>query len=116
MIAGLLRAELHLPGARSLKEKRKPLKSLLAGLQNRFHCAAAEVDHQDLHQRAAVGLAVVGADRAHVEAQLRAIETFVRRDREFQVLDIQIDFAGGPESFGAFRLDDATPPEKETTE
>lgn len=97
MEVALLRAELHLPGARSLKAKRRPLKSLLAHLRNKFHAAAAEVGHQELHQRAAIGVALVGADGAHAGEQLASVRAYIERNPEFVVLDIQTESVSGPE-------------------
>ena len=54
--------ELHLPRNRSLKEKRKELRSLKDRLQRRFGAAVAETDHHDLWQRATLTAALVGRD------------------------------------------------------
>ncbi len=52
--------ELHLPEARSLKQKRKVIKSLIERLHQRFRVSIAETDHHDLHQRAEISIAAVG--------------------------------------------------------
>src|SRR4026208_970529 len=52
MVIGLLTLELHFPRARSLRDKRQALRSLETRLRNRFNVAVAEVEHQDLWQRA----------------------------------------------------------------
>lgn len=64
---GILSVELHFPEARSLKGKRKFVKSAKAQLQNRFGGSVAEVDHHDLWQRSRLTLACVA--REYVEAQ-----------------------------------------------
>jgi uncharacterized protein len=102
MRAVLLRAELQFPGVRSLKEKRRPLKSLVAQLQNRFHCAVAEVDHQDLHQRTALGIAFVGADGKHLARMEGEVRGFLERGASHLVLDVQSRVVDGPEAFAAF--------------
>lgn len=101
MRVGMLRAELRIPGCRSLKEKRRPLKSLLERLRNRFHVSAAEVDYQDKHQRAAIGVAVVGSDGRHVAERLRAVREFIELNGECAVLDIQQAIGSGPDPYGA---------------
>ena len=53
---------LHLPGVRSLKEKRAVVRSLVARMRSRLALSAAEVGAQDLLQRAEVGFAVVSGD------------------------------------------------------
>ena len=44
--------ELHLPDVDSLKGKRHVLKGLKEKVRARFECSVAEVDHQDIWQRA----------------------------------------------------------------
>ena len=51
--------ELHFPEARSLKGKRKHVKSAKAQLQNRFGASVAEVDHHEKWQRARLTIACV---------------------------------------------------------
>ena len=73
MVIGLLEVELHLPEARSLKDKRQPLRSILSRVRQRHNVSIAEVAHQDQWQRA--GLAVVGlnTERAPMERTLDEI-------------------------------------------
>ena len=61
---GLQVLELYLHGCSSLKEKRRVVRSLLDRVRARHNVAAAEVDHQDLHQRSQVAFAsVAGAEQ-----------------------------------------------------
>jgi len=64
---GILVVELHFPESRSLKGKRKYVKSAKARLHERFGASVAEVDHHDLWQRST--LAVTCATREHGELQ-----------------------------------------------
>jgi uncharacterized protein YlxP (DUF503 family) len=68
--------ELHLEGCQSLKDKRSVLQSLKAELR-RLNVAVAEVDHQDLWQRAAVACATVASDRRVAEETLRAADRVI---------------------------------------
>ena len=78
MFVGWARVELLLPDARSLKDKRAVLRSILDGAHARIRCAAAEVGHQDLHQRADLGFSVVSNSSGHaatvIEEILRRVE------------------------------------------
>ena len=85
----MLRIEIQVPASQSLKEKRRPVKSLIANLENRFHCAAAEVDFQDLHQRAAIGVALVAGDGQFLAQRLLAVKEYVQTLPEALVLQIQ---------------------------
>ena len=55
MIVGVCTIELRLREARSLKEKRQVLKSVITRVKNNFNVAIAEVDYQDKWQRAVLG-------------------------------------------------------------
>jgi uncharacterized protein len=73
--------ELHFPGARSLKDKRQDLRSLLDRLRHRFTVLVIESDHQDLHQRAGIAICAFAtaaeATRATAERAVDHIhETF----------------------------------------
>lgn len=57
---------LHFPDAGSLKTKRQQLSSIKAGLRGRLGVAVAEVDHQDLWQRATLLAAVTGGSASAV--------------------------------------------------
>lgn len=77
MIVGIAKAELHIPHARSLKDKRRIVKSLLDRISHKHRISAAEVAHQDLHQRAELGFALVNSDRQHAAATLENIHRVV---------------------------------------
>lgn len=59
---GIARITFRLHGNQSLKEKRKVVKSLVEKSRHRFNVSVAEVADQDLHQRATIGVAVIGSD------------------------------------------------------
>ena len=81
-----LELDLHLPGCRSLKEKRSALRPVLDGLRNRHPVAVAEVDHQDLWQRASIGLAAVSGTAGHAEDLIDEAERFVWSFPDLEVL------------------------------
>lgn len=53
---------LFLPYCHSLKEKRQILRKVQDRLRSRFNFSIAEMDHQDLWQRAQLGAVTIGAD------------------------------------------------------
>ncbi len=84
MIVGVATADLHIPHARSLKEKRRVVKSLLDRVAHKYRVSAAEVEHQDLRQRTQLGFALVNSDRRHAIATLESIHRVVAaRDDAF---------------------------------
>lgn len=72
MHIGLLTLEIFIPDAHSLKEKRFILRSLKDRLR-KFNISIAECDHQDLWQRATVGIVSVASDHRILEQTLNAV-------------------------------------------
>jgi hypothetical protein len=66
IIVGLCTVELFIPGSQSLKDKRQVLLSLKDRLREKFNLSVAEVEGQDLWQRAVLGLACVANERRYV--------------------------------------------------
>ncbi len=59
MFIGMARFELFIPHSGSLKAKRQVLRPVLDRVRNKLNLSIAEVDHQDLWQRSALGVACV---------------------------------------------------------
>jgi uncharacterized protein YlxP (DUF503 family) len=89
LIVGSLSLELFLPECRSLKSKRRIIKSIQDKIRYRFNVSVAEVDHQDLWQRAGLGFACVGSSRKVVEKTLSGIVDFIEEAGCGEVIDIQ---------------------------
>jgi len=89
MVVGIVRVELHLPGAQSLKDKRQVVRSMKERIRERVHASVAEVEFQDLWQRAALGIAVVATDGGQVREMLQSARNIVDTYLQAQVLDWQ---------------------------
>ena len=61
MTVGVARLTFLIHDNRSLKGKRKVVKSLVEKCRHRFNVSVAEVDDQDLHQRTTIGVAIVSS-------------------------------------------------------
>ena len=66
--------ELRLENSHSLKDKRHVVKSLRDRLRNKFNVSVAEIDCQDLWQRAVVAAVTVSSDKVHAERVLQSVE------------------------------------------
>ena len=86
MHVGASRIELRIRDVRSLKEKRKVVKSIIADVGRAHPVAIAEVDHQDLWQRTDLGVAVVSGSPGHVDRMLTAVQIDLDRRTEIEVL------------------------------
>jgi len=95
--------ELHLPASRSLKEKRSVLRPVVEGIRSRFAVAVAETGHQDLLQRAQVGVAAVSSSPKIAIEVMDEVERFVWSFPELEVLSANRYWA---EEDGVYRPDE----------
>jgi uncharacterized protein YlxP (DUF503 family) len=89
MLVGVMTATMYLQGVSSLKDKRHIVKSVIGRLRSRFNVSISEVEHQDSHTSAVLGLAVVSNERAFIDQQLDAILTFMRNDGRFYLGQVE---------------------------
>jgi len=71
MPVGVLKLEIQIPWAHSLKDKRAVLQKIRDRLRSRFNVAVAELDHQDVWQQATLGVAAISSSRPLLEEVLR---------------------------------------------
>ena len=86
MVVGFAIAEIHIPRARSLKEKRKVVKSLVDRMWSRYRVSVAETDLHELHQRSRIGIAFVAGDRERAERMLETVRSMFDADPTRAVL------------------------------
>lgn len=91
MTVGIARIAFVIRDSHSLKEKRVVLRRLKDRLKQRFNVSVAEVDDQDVWQRAAIGVATVGQPRKFVEGALDEVLRFARA--EVEVTEVQREIA-----------------------
>ena len=89
MILGVLKAQMHLHGITSLKQKRGIVKSVIGRLKARFNISIAEVDHNDSKTSAVLAIAIVSNDTQFIDKQLDAIIAFMQKDGRFYLGQIE---------------------------
>jgi hypothetical protein len=77
MTVGVALVIFRLHEIRSLKDKRKIVKSLVERSRSRFNVSVAEVADQDVHQKASIGVAVIGNDGRVLNSLLDRIIDFM---------------------------------------
>jgi len=92
MVVGVCTVELHLPGVDSLKGKRQILLSLKERIQNKFNVSIAEVDGQDLWQRAVLGVACVANEQRYTNQVLDAVLNHVRANPSVELVRQRMEF------------------------
>jgi uncharacterized protein len=90
-VIALLSVELHLPGARSLKDKRMVVKGIKDRLK-KFNVSVAEVDHLDLWQRAGLGIVMISNTTAAVDQGLAAVADEIERTEPGLITRTEVEF------------------------
>jgi len=91
MFIGVCTIEMHIPESGSLKTKRHSLKSLKDRIRAKFNVSVAEVDDNDLWQKASLAVAAVSNDRSHLNQTLDHVLNLVRSVPDVSLLDYHIE-------------------------
>jgi len=78
----------------SLKEKRHVVKTLTTSVRQKFNVAVAEVDHQELWQRATLAVSAVAAEGYHLKRVMHEVERHVERFQEVEIIDVELSLHG----------------------
>ena len=77
MVIGAITWEIQIFDARSLKEKRKVVKSVKERLRSRFNLSVAETDYHDSWQRAEITAVLVATDKPYADKVLSKADALV---------------------------------------
>jgi hypothetical protein len=92
MHVGVCTIDLRLPGNGSLKGKRRVIKSIVTRVTREFNVSVAEVEDQDLWQRAVLGVACVSSSAGYAHGQLERVVQWIEEQRlDVELLDYQIE-------------------------
>jgi len=91
IIVGLCTVELFIPESQSLKDKRKVLLSLKDRLREKFNLSVAEVDGQDLWQKAVLGLACVANEGRYVNQVLDQALNVIRSVPAVEIVQSRVE-------------------------
>ena len=89
---GLLQMTVHVAQARTLKDKRRTLKSFKDRLKNTYTVSVSEVDGQDTRRRAVLAIAMVGNDKHYIEGRLEKIVGAAATHRDMLLVDHALEW------------------------
>ncbi|MBI5865047.1 MAG: DUF503 domain-containing protein [Planctomycetes bacterium] len=92
MVIGVLTFRLAIFEARSLKDKRRVVKSLKDRIGGRHNVSIAEIDDLDHRQAATIGVAMIANEAGFVESALAKILDEVRANPHASLLGSEIEF------------------------
>jgi uncharacterized protein len=91
MVVGCGRIILRIHDCRSLKAKRRVVKAVIARIRNHFNVSVAEIEDNDVYQRAVIGLAVVSNAAGEVDARIEKILDHVEGMGLAELLDSEME-------------------------
>jgi uncharacterized protein YlxP (DUF503 family) len=91
MVVGTLMIEFYLHENRSLKGKRKIVKSLIDKVKHRFNVSVAEIGSNDMWQKIEVGISTVGNDRRHIDSSLGTILGYIESLYLAEIVDTKME-------------------------
>jgi uncharacterized protein YlxP (DUF503 family) len=91
MVIGMGMITFRLHECHSLKEKRRIVKAVIARLRNHFNASVAEVADNDVHQRAVVGFAMVGNDKALMNSKVDKVFNLADELGLAEVVDTEME-------------------------
>ena len=92
MVVGLCVVELFLPGSRSLKDKRVLIKGIKDRLRARFNLSLAEVEFQDLWQRAKIGMVSIASSRDVLHTTINKAIEIIENNAQCEIIDCQVEY------------------------
>ena len=98
MVVAVSVCELHLPVARSLKQKRRVVKSLIERMHHRYRVSIAETDFHDKHQRAEISIAIVANRESEVVRLMQQLRELIESEPEATLTFWQPQFLEGRSS------------------
>lgn len=91
MVIGVGEITFRLHACRSLKSKRKIVRSVIGKMRNRFNIAAAETGANDIHQRAEIGFVLVGNSAPRINSQIDKVFNLVESLGLAEIIDTQME-------------------------
>jgi uncharacterized protein YlxP (DUF503 family) len=91
MVVGTGIITLRIHDCRSLKGKRKIVKSVVQRIRNNFNASVAEVGANDIYQRAEIGIALAGNDAQVINSKLDKVFNLVEDLNLAEVIDTEYE-------------------------
>lgn len=89
---GVLKVHLYVREARSLKDKRRVVKSIKDRLRNRFNVSVCELEGKDNRQQSFLGVVMAGEERTHIDSELQKILAGFRSATSAELVGSELEF------------------------
>ncbi|MFC1884834.1 DUF503 domain-containing protein [Thermodesulfobacteriota bacterium] len=86
-----MKIEFRLVDNRSLKGKRKVVRSMVDKVKARFNVSIAEIGSNDKWQKIELGISTVANDRRHVDSSLNHVHGFLESLYLAQIVEVEVE-------------------------
>jgi uncharacterized protein YlxP (DUF503 family) len=91
MVVGIGIIKLRLHDCRSLKSKRKIVKSMITKLRNSFNASVAEVGANDIYQKSEIGFSLVGNNKKIINSKIDKIFNMADAMGLAEIVDMEME-------------------------
>jgi uncharacterized protein YlxP (DUF503 family) len=91
MVLGIAVITLRLHECRSLKAKRRSVKSIIQKIRNSFNISIAEVGSNEIYQKAEIGIALVGNDRQLMNSKIDKLLNLIDDIGLAEIVDTEME-------------------------
>jgi uncharacterized protein YlxP (DUF503 family) len=91
MVIGIAVITLRLHECRSLKAKRRIVKSITQKIRNNFNISIAEVGSNDIYQKAEIGIALAGSDRKLMNSKIDKLLNLIDDIGLAEIVDTEME-------------------------
>ena len=92
MIVGVMRFEIYMHSNRSLKDKRRILKSLTEKVKSKFkNLSISEVGSHNLWKKSEIAVAIVSNDVQFVNSNLDHVLNYIKDNGSFEIVSSKIE-------------------------
>ena len=91
MVVGCMKIEFRLVDNRSLKGKRKVVRSMIDKVKARFNVSISEIGSNDKWQKIELGISAVANDRRHIDSSLNHVQGYLESLYLAQIVKIEVE-------------------------
>lgn len=92
MVIGLLKLEIYIESSRSLKDKRKIIKSLIQKLKTKFtNLSVSEVELLNNWKKSIIAIVTVSNEIAYINSVMDKTLNYINEGSNYQVIDTKIE-------------------------
>ena len=92
MIVGVMQFEIYMHSSRSLKDKRRIIKSITEKVKSKFqNLSVSEIGSQNLWKKSEIAIAIVSNDSQLVNSNLDLVLNYLKNNGSIEIIESKIE-------------------------